>query len=84
MKATLAYYWHMFRAGYHWNRMMIKQDNTGLFHSALMSVSPRYRKHCTCYNESVCYLIAKEHYRTAKSFMSRKRTNVCTDTPTGH
>lgn len=77
MKERLSYYWNMFRAGYHWNRMIAKQDSTGLTHSTLLWMHRSYERSSISYNQSIEVLVASAHYVTAKSLIRKRENNVC-------
>jgi len=73
MKASLNYLWHMFRASYHWNRMIAKQDNTGISHSMLMVLSKSYRSHSISYSQSINALVEQCRYTTARSLIKPRQ-----------
>lgn len=84
MKEALAVMALRWRAGFHWNRMIAKQDKTALTHSTLMVMDCSYRRSNTIYNDCISRLVSKGRYTTAMSIIAEKKsvshaTRVCSE-----
>jgi hypothetical protein len=72
MRELIHYYWLMYRANYHWNRMIAKQERTGFLHNTLYSIDRRYARHSNCYNDCINELVDAADYVTALSIVRSK------------